>query len=95
MALFYLGGAGMVIGLHAGELPRTLLAIVRDAFSFRAVSGGAVGAGISLLPPALRYGISRGVFSMKQGLEQAESVCGGTDRRSRAAGVHQHDRCVR
>ena len=23
MALFYLGGAGMVIGLHAGELPRT------------------------------------------------------------------------
>ena len=61
MALFYLGGAGMVIGLHAGELPRTLLAIVRDAFSFRAVSGGAVGAGISLLPPALRYGISRGV----------------------------------
>lgn len=44
MALFYLGGAGMVIGLHAGELPRTLLAIVRDAFSFRAVSGGAVGA---------------------------------------------------
>ena len=73
MALFYLGGAGMVIGLHAGELPRTLLAIVRDAFSFRAVSGGAVGAGISLLPPALRYGISRG-FRMKQGLEQAESV---------------------
>ena len=68
MALFYLGGAGMVIGLHAGELPRTLLAIVRDAFSFRAVSGGAVGAGISLLPPALRYGISRGVFSNEAGL---------------------------
>ena len=64
----YLGGAGMVIGLHAGELPRTLLAIVRDAFSFRAVSGGAVGAGISLLPPALRYGISRGVFSNEAGL---------------------------
>lgn len=58
----------MVIGLHAGELPRTLLAIVRDAFSFRAVSGGAVGAGISLLPPALRYGISRGVFSNEAGL---------------------------
>ena len=57
MALFYLGGAGMVIGLHAGELPRTLLAIVRDAFSFRAVSGGAVGAGIS-----------RGVFSNEAGL---------------------------
>ena len=68
MALFYLGGAGMVIGLHAGELPRTLLAIVRDAFSFRAASGGAVGAGISLLPPALRYGISRGVFSNEAGL---------------------------
>ena len=68
MALFYLGGAGMVIGLHAGELPRTLLAIVRDAFSFRAASGGAVGAGISLLPPALRYGISRGVISNEAGL---------------------------
>lgn len=68
MALFYLGGAGIVIGLHAGGLPRTMFAMVQDAFSFQAAAGGAVGAGISLLPPALRYGISRGVFSNEAGL---------------------------
>lgn len=68
MALFYLGGAGIVICLHGGELPRTLSEMVQNAFSFRAASGGAVGAGIALLPPALRYGISRGVFSNEAGL---------------------------
>lgn len=74
MALFYLGGAGMVIGLHAGELPRTLLAIVRDAFSFRAVSGGAVGAGISCCRRPCGMEFPAVCFRMKQGLEQAESV---------------------
>ena len=68
MALFYLCGAGIVICLHGGELPRTLSEMVQNAFSFRAASGGAVGAGIALLPPALRYGISRGVFSNEAGL---------------------------
>lgn len=68
MAFFYLGGAAIVIVLHAGELPRTLVAMMRDAFSFRAVSGGTIGTGIALLPPALRYGISRGVFSNEAGL---------------------------
>lgn len=68
MALFYLGGAGMVICLHAGELPRTLSKMMQDAFSFPAASGGVVGTGIALLPSALRYGISRGVFSNEAGL---------------------------
>lgn len=68
MALFYLCGAGIVICLHGGELPRTLSEMVQNAFSFRAASGGAVGAGIALLPPALRYGVSRGVFSNEAGL---------------------------
>ena len=68
MALFYLGGAGIVICLHAGELPRTLSKMMRDAFSFPAASGGVVGTGIALLPSALRYGISRGVFSNEAGL---------------------------
>lgn len=45
MALFYLCGAGIVICLHGGELPRTLSEMVQNAFSFRAASGGAVGAG--------------------------------------------------
>ena len=34
MALFYLCGAGIVICLHGGELPRTLSEMVQNAFSF-------------------------------------------------------------
>lgn len=68
MAVFYLCGAILVIVLHAAELPAALWKMVKNTFSIPAVSGGALGSGIAFLPPAMRYGISRSVFSNEAGL---------------------------
>lgn len=68
MAVFYLFGAGMVIFTHLQFLPAGILQILSGAFCPEAMAGGATGFGCSL---AMRYGISRGVFSNEAGLGAA------------------------
>lgn len=78
MAVFYLFGTGMVVFTHLQNLPAGLLQILWGAFCPEAAAGGAVGfacsAGMKVSccgKQALRYGVSRGVFSNEAGLGAA------------------------
>ena len=66
MAVFYLFGTGMVIFTHLHNLPAGIMQILWGAFCPKALAGGAAG---SIL--AMRYGVSRGVFSNEAGLGAA------------------------
>ena len=68
MAAFYLFGTGMVIFTHLQFLPAGILQILSGAFCTKAMAGGVTGFGFSM---AMRYGISRGVFSNEAGLGAA------------------------
>ena len=62
---FYMGLCAVILLFHAKELPGAFLLIVKDAFSAESAAGGAAGV---LTGRAVRYGISRGVFSNEAGL---------------------------
>ena len=64
-AAFYMGLCAVILLFHAKELPGAFLLIVKDAFSAESAAGGAAGV---LTGKAVRYGISRGVFSNEAGL---------------------------
>lgn len=68
MALFYILGAGAVIVLHLDRLPGGLAEILRMACSGEAVAGGMGGAVVASMQDAMRWGVSRGVFSNEAGL---------------------------
>ena len=65
MTIVYLMGVVIVILFHVGDLPYAFYRIVTEAFDFKAVSGGFMGYGMAM---AIKYGISRGVFSNEAGL---------------------------
>ena len=69
----YLAGGLIVIGLHAGNIPDVLNTIVREAFSFKAATGGSAGVGIMV---AMRYGLARGVYANEAGYGTAAVVYG-------------------
>jgi AGCS family alanine or glycine:cation symporter len=76
MALLYLGGAIVILILHADKLPQAFGLIFNSAFSGTAAVGGFAG---STLMMALRYGIARGLFSNEAGLGSAPMVhCAAT-----------------
>ena len=68
MALLYVLGALAVVGAHWRSLGQVLSAIVRGAFCPWAVRGGGAGIGIR---QAVRWGVSRGIFSNEAGLGSA------------------------
>ena len=68
MALFYIGGALVVIIVHLDRIPEGLTEIVRLAFSKEAAAGGIGGAITASMQDAMRWGGSRGVFSNEAGL---------------------------
>lgn len=68
MAVFYLGGGVLVLCLGAEALPGALAAIFREAFTGKAIGGGAVGGSLMM---AIQYGFSRSVFSSEAGLGSA------------------------
>lgn len=69
----YLFGAIGVIATHWQELGKVLRSVFTAAFSPQAVLGGSVGIG---LRHAIRWGVSRGVFSNEAGLGSAPIVHG-------------------
>ncbi|MBI4262957.1 MAG: sodium:alanine symporter family protein [Acidobacteria bacterium] len=71
MAVFYVGGGLVVLGLHAGRLPEALRLVVDGALSGTAATGAFAGSTIGL---ALRYGMARGLFSNEAGLGSAPIV---------------------
>lgn len=64
VALLYIVGGLTVICAHWRQLPAVLTMIVEEAFSPRAAIGGGVGV-------AVRWGVTRGVFSNEAGLGSA------------------------
>lgn len=68
MALLYIAGALVVIGLHIDGVPGALGMIVSDAFTGTAATGGFAGAAVLA---AIRFGVARGIFSNEAGLGSA------------------------
>ncbi len=65
MAVGYVLGCLLIIGLNFEKIPETLALIVSSAFTGTAAKGGFLGAGVML---SVRMGISRGIFSNESGL---------------------------
>ena len=87
MAVFYLFGTGMVIFTHLQNLPMGILQILSGAFCPESVAGGMTGFTVSVMGgmmrsggTAMRYGVSRGVFSNEAGLGAAgiSAACADT-----------------
>ncbi len=71
MAIFYMIGALAVILVHMQNLPGGLWMIFSMAFSPTALAGGVGGHLVASMQQALRWGVSRGVFSNEAGLGAA------------------------
>lgn len=76
MALFYMGGALVVLWCRREYLPQACGQILACAFDWKAGAGGAAGYGIA---QALRTGVSRGVFSNEAGLGSSVMVHAAAD----------------
>ena len=68
MALFYIGGALIIIFMRFDAIPHALYLIFHDAFTGTAATGGFAGAAVSQV---IRFGVARGVFSNESGLGSA------------------------
>ena len=68
MAVFYVIGCIIILGMNHGYLWESLCVIVKLAFTPGAAAGGLVGSGIMI---AMRYGIARGLFSNESGMGTA------------------------
>ncbi len=71
MGSFYMAGALLVIATHFRQLPQGLCEIVKMAFCPQAAGGGLFGSMTAGITEALRWGVSRGVFSNEAGLGAA------------------------
>lgn len=71
MAILYLSGAVAVIFSHPENIREGIHMILTMAFSPEAVAGGVGGNIVSSMGQALRWGVSRGVFSNEAGLGAA------------------------
>jgi len=68
MALFYIIGCVIILGMQAEFILPALKLILQSAFSEDAVAGGFLGTAVSM---AIRMGVSRGLFSNESGLGSA------------------------
>jgi AGCS family alanine or glycine:cation symporter len=71
MAIGYVLGCLVILGMTYQTVPETLALIGKTAFTGQAAAGGFVGASVMM---AARYGIARGLFSNESGLGSAPIV---------------------
>ena len=64
MAIFYVIGGLVIIGMHLDLLVPAVTMILEDAFTGQAIAGGALGT-------VIRYGVAHGVFSNEAGMGSA------------------------
>ncbi len=83
MSILYIGMSFFVIFYHLDAIPSVLERVFTEAFSFRAAAGGTVG-GATL---AIRYGVSRGMFSNEAGMGTAPMAHAAADSSPEAQGV--------
>lgn len=79
MAGFYVLGAIVLLILGYKTVPATIALIFRTAFTGQAAVGGFVGSTIMM---AMRYGVSRGLFSNESGLGSAPIVAAAAQTRN-------------
>jgi len=79
VSILYLFGAGAFLWLHREGLADAFGLILREAFALRPMVGGAAGFGITR---AMRYGLSRGVFTNEAGLGSAPIAHAAADCKS-------------
>lgn len=65
ITIFYIVGSVIIIATNIRSLPFALETIFYSAFSTQAIKGGAMGTSIML---AIRYGVSRGLFTNEAGM---------------------------
>lgn len=68
MACFYMICALLVILGNLENIPAGIMNMFVSAFSFKAVSGGAIGTITVSMMETIRYGVARGVFSNEAGM---------------------------
>ena len=68
MAIFYILCAIIVLVLKVDKIPQAFALIFKEAFNFKAAFGGVAGYGVL---SAMRFGVSRGVFTNEAGLGSA------------------------
>ncbi len=71
MAIFYVVGCAVLLGMNYSTIPQTIALIVRSAFTAQAAVGGFAGAALAKVVGA---GIARGLFSNESGLGSAPIV---------------------
>ena len=79
MALFYVLGCIVILGINYDYILPAFKAIFTLAFQPGAVAGGLVGGGIRL---ALQYGVARGLFSNESGMGSAPLVASAAQTRN-------------
>ncbi|MDR1892067.1 MAG: sodium:alanine symporter family protein [Oscillospiraceae bacterium] len=78
MSLLYLAGAFFVLFKNASAIHPAFLSIIKGGFSFTAAGGGALG---YTAAQAMRYGVSRGVFTNEAGMGSAPIAHASADAR--------------
>lgn len=76
MAITYILGSLIVIGVNITSLPGAFASIFQNAFNFSSMGGGVAGFTVMI---AMRRGISRGVFSNEAGLGSSVMVHSASD----------------
>jgi alanine or glycine:cation symporter, AGCS family len=71
MAITYVLGCLIILGMNLQGIPDTFSLIINSAFTGQAAIGGFLGAGMK---EAIRFGIARGLFSNESGLGSAPIV---------------------
>ena len=79
MAVFYVLGCLIILGMNFDVLGKTFEMIFQDAFSLKSVAGGFLGSSLML---AARYGIARGLFSNASGMGSAPIVASAAQTRN-------------
>jgi len=79
MAIFYVIGLLILLVIGHKTVGSTIALIFRDAFNPQAAAGGFAGAGVMM---AMRFGISRGLFSNESGLGSAPIVAAAAQTRN-------------
>ena len=71
MAIFFIIGSLVIIGMNIGQVPAAFGAIFAGAFNFKSAAGGIGGA---IIAQAMTWGFKRGVFSNEAGLGSSVMV---------------------
>ncbi len=79
MALFYVAGCFIILGINFEFLLPSIQLIIKSAFTPHAAGGGFVGATVIM---AMRFGVARGLFSNESGLGSAPIVSAAAQTRN-------------